>query len=376
MALFVPALAIEDEPELIRQLLALAQSQPSSAEDDGHGGFHALDSVASLQPGSVIATEATPPTNLPRRLTSFVGRDAAINTLSELILTTHLVTLTGVGGVGKTSLAQRVASHLLPKFADGVWWVELAPLFAGDLLPQAIAAVFKIAVPSQVTYLEALIDCFQGRHLLLILDNCEHLIDASASVVNFLLHSCPNLHVLVTSRERLSVESELEWPLLPLAAPLPSAEIDDISAEQAVRHYESVRLFLDRARSIQPLFAWDDENAARVTAICGRLDGIPLAIELAAARLRGMSVHELAERLNDRFRLLSAARRPGIPRHHTLRAAVDWSYALLSEAEQALLRRLSVFAGGWDLAAAEAIAHLSLQRIAPSTTRLIYSFNL
>jgi predicted ATPase/transcriptional regulator with XRE-family HTH domain len=355
-ALFVPALGIDGQPEEIGQLLELAASARTRAEKK----VIAADTAPiSRQPSS------KPLTNLPTRLTSFVGREAAIESLRQLIPATRLLTLTGVGGVGKTSLALVVGSGLLSTFSDGVWWVELASLMDGNLAPQLIAAIFKLPESHRRTYLEGLAAYFQDRHLLLILDNCEHLIDSCATVVDYLLRTCPQLHILTTSREALRVQGEVEWPVLPLATPRQVAGLDTLSTATMMQSYEAVRLFVERARVTQPTFAWADQNAAPVALICRQLDGIPLAIELAASRLKGMSIDELAARLDHRFHLLTGGSRTALPRHQTLRATLDWSYYLLSEEERALLCRLSVFSGGWTLDAVEAIAERQEDGLVP-----------
>lgn len=351
LAVFVPALGIEDQPEIVERLLTLVEAVRTRSDANPTAADVAVYGLPARQRSNAASL-----TTLPVRLTSLIGRDGAITALCQLIPTTRLITLTGVGGVGKTSLAQAVGTRLAPHFTDGIWWVELAPLIAANLVPQAIFAVFKLSEPHEHTYLDALTGYCQNRHLLLILDNCEHVVGACAVVVDRLLRTCPQLHILTTSREALGVDGEAEWPVAPLAAPKLDAGTDDLRAELALQRYEAVHLFVERARAIQPSFLWSDQSAAPVAVICAQLDGIPLAIELAASRLRGMTVGEIAARLNDRFNLLTAGRRTALPRHQTLRAAVDWSYEMLSEAERALLRRMSVFAGGWALNAAEAIA--------------------
>lgn len=351
LAVFVPAFGLEGQPETVKQLLALAVAAQIPQKQEG-----ALpDPLLGRQ-----RLDNQPLSNLPLRLTSFIGRQDAVATLQELIPATRLVTLTGVGGVGKTSLAMVVGSSLTPAFADGVWCVELAPLAEAHLVPQRIGSVFKLPDPHAFVDHKALTAYLQNRHLLLILDNCEHLIDACAEVVDGLLRTCPYLHIVTTSREALRVDGELEVPVSPLTTPREDSGSGARSTTQAFHGYEAVRLFVERARITQPAFVWNDQSAALVTALCIQLDGIPLAIELAASRLKGMTIQELSTRLGERFRLLRGGSRPALPRHQTLRAAVDWSYELLSEAERALLQRLSVFSGSWALDAVEAIADVQL----------------
>lgn len=343
LAHLAPALRITDQPQVVERLveLATAARQPAAA----------IESASRpRQPGSSTLT------NLPARLTSFVGREAAITALRQWIPASRLITLTGVGGVGKSSLALIVGTGLVSTFTDGVWWVELASLDNPTLVPRATAATFRLPTLYERTDLETLVTYCQDRHLLLILDNCEHLVQACAELAERLLHLCPRLHILTTSREALRSAGEVEWQVLPLATPPRNADSEALTADKTLQAYEAVQLFVERARAIQPTFAWTDQTAALVAPLCTQLDGLPLAIELAASRLKGMTVGELSARLEDRFHLLTSGPRTALPRHQTLAATVDWSYDLLSEAERALLRRLAGFSGGWTLPALEAIA--------------------
>jgi predicted ATPase/DNA-binding NarL/FixJ family response regulator len=296
------------------------------------------------------------PGNLPLQLTSFIGREREVEEVRRLLGGTRLLTLTGAGGCGKTRLALCVAAAIRsgPACRDGVWLVELAALADPVLVAQTVAAALGTREVPGRSAMESLVDSLQGRSLLIVLDNCEHLVEPVARVVEALLRSCPDLRVLATSREALGCAGERTWRVPSLAVP-PESGSDDRSAERLGR-YEAVRLFAERARSVQPGFMVTDENVRVVAEICRRLDGIPLAIELAAARVRVFSVQQIAERLDDRFRLLSGGQRTALPRHRTLRALVDWSHDLLSEPERVVLRRLSVFAGGWRFEAAEAVA--------------------
>jgi non-specific serine/threonine protein kinase len=277
------------------------------------------------------------PHNLPLRLSKFIGRERELAQLKSLLWPSRLLTLTGFGGCGKTRLALKAAEHLLDAFSDGVWLVELAPVSDPSLVPQVVAATLGLHDATDRSLSEVLIAHLQSREVLLVLDNCEHLIGACAELAQQLVQRCPEVHILATSREALNIEGEIIWQVPPLA---------DADAAQ---------LFLDRAASVQSAFALTDRNAPAITRICQQLDGLPLAIELAAVRIKVLSVEGIAARLDDGYTLLNSGSRTAPPRHQTLRAMIDWSYDLLSPPEQALLRRLAVFVGGWTLEAAEAV---------------------
>src|SRR5438477_1132085 len=286
--------------------------------------------------------------NLPYQLTSFVGREQEIAQLTELVTANRLVTLTGAGGAGKTRLAIEVASRLTGVFPDGVWLVELAALSDPRLVPQAAAQA--LALPEQPTrpVIETLSDYFSSKKLLLVLDNAEHLLEACVHLVDEIVRRSPDITVLVTSRERLGMTGELTYRVPSLTVPGTSETL----TPETVSPYESVRLFVDRAKLVRAGFYLTAENVPSVASICARLDGMPLAIELAAPRLRSMSVEELSRRLDQRFALLTDGSRAALPRHRTLQSMLDWSYHLLTGREQAMLRRVAVFAGGWTLASA------------------------
>ena len=303
--------------------------------------------------------------NLPRPLTSFVGREQEAADVRALLATAPLLTLAGPGGSGKTRLALRVAADVMaaaapagagprlpcPEVPDGVWFVDLAPVAEGALVPRAVAAAVGVReVPGQPLPL-ILAGALRQRALLLVLDNCEHLVDACAHLAEALLRSAPRLRVLATSREPLRAAGEAVYRVPPLATP------GGAGAESAdrVAAYPAVRLFVERARAVQPAFRLTAANAAAVAQVCHRLDGLPLALELAAARVRVLSPAQLVARLDDRFALLTGGDRTAVRRQQTLRASLDWSYELLTGAERALLRRLAVFAGGCGLEAAEAV---------------------
>jgi predicted ATPase/DNA-binding SARP family transcriptional activator len=273
---------------------------------------------------------------LPVHLTRFIGRDRELHDLASLLHTARLLTLTGAGGSGKTRLARETALHATTSFSR-IAWADLAPLNDAELLAQQVAASLHLAERTGASPRELIVGAIGVERVLLVLDNCEHLVDACAELAEALLRACPHLTILATSRQALGVTSETAW----LVPPLASAE--------------ALQLFAERARAVAPTFALNDANAGAVAEICRRLDGIPLAIELAAARVRVLTVEQIAHRLDDAFRLLTGGSRTALPRHRTLRATMEWSYALLNTREQVLLRRLAVFAGTFSLDAAEAI---------------------
>jgi predicted ATPase/DNA-binding winged helix-turn-helix (wHTH) protein len=289
--------------------------------------------------------------NLPHQLTSFVGREHEIAQLEELVTANRLVTLTGAGGAGKTRLAIEVTRRLVDAFADGVWLVELAALSDPGLVPQAVAQALEVKEQPTRPVIETLGEHLASKRLLLVLDNVEHLLEGCVQLVDRILRRSPDAAVLVTSRERLGITGELTYRVPSLTVPGAS---ETLTPETALR-YEGVRLFVERAKPVRSDFDLTPENAAAVASICARLDGLPLAIELAAARRRSMSVDELSKRLDQRLALLTDGSRAALPRHRTLRSMLDWSYDLLTEREQAMLRRVAVFAGGWTLASAEEV---------------------
>ncbi|HEX6269551.1 MAG TPA: BTAD domain-containing putative transcriptional regulator, partial [Anaerolineales bacterium] len=290
-------------------------------------------------------------TNVPIPLTSFVGRQHELAEVKKLLGTARLLTLTGPGGSGKTRLANQVAIDLVDAFRDGVWWVDLAALMDETLVSRTVAKTLGVSEAWNQPLNGMLINFLRSRHLLLVLDNCEHLSAECARLAGRLLSACPHLTILATSREALGLTGEYVWYVSRLSIPDPERAFQ---ADQ-VMQYESARLFVERAVAVNPNFQLTEANALPVAQVCRRLDGMPLALELAAARVKVLPVQEMAARLDDRFGLLTGGSRTALPRHQTLRAAIDWSYDLLSEEERALFRRLSVFAGGWTLAAAEAV---------------------
>jgi predicted ATPase/DNA-binding CsgD family transcriptional regulator len=311
---------------------------------------HALQNAVNGSGARESAPDPEPPPkgNLPVALTSFVGREREIPEVEGLLAETRLLTLVGPGGCGKTRLALRVAAGLEERLGDGAWWASLSSLSDPDLVPNAVGSALGVRETPDRTPIEALAAFLEAKGPLIVLDNCEHLIWACAALVDVLLRSCPGLKVLATSREPLGVAGEVSWPVPPLSLPDQQQNAGDLL------RFGAVRLFVERARAAIPDFALTQENASAVARLCAKLDGMPLAIELAASRARVISPGQILERLDDRFRLLRGGR-TSVPRHKTLRATIDWSHDLLSGAEKVLFRRLSVFAGGWTLAAAEKV---------------------
>ena len=308
-----------------------------------------------------LASLNTVPNNLPLQMTSFIGRETAIAAVKALVLgeaglTTsfpaRLLTLTGAGGAGKTRLSLQVAAEVLARFPEGVWWIELATLTDPTLIPATVAGVLGVRDEPGRPLLNTLYDWLRGKRLLLILDNCEHLLDACARFASGLLQQSATVQLLTSSREALGIAGEVIYAVPPLLLPPVTGALPAI---ETLSQYEAVQLFIERALLMQPSFQVTMLNAPAIAQICHRLDGIPLALELAAARIKALPVEKIAERLEDRFRLLNSGNRTALPHHQTLRALVDWSYDLLSDAERVLLRRLAIFAGGWTLEAAESI---------------------
>lgn len=320
-------------PEQVYQLLA-----PDLAHD-----FAPLRSLGSL------------PNNLPRMLTSFVGREQEIIEITALLERHQLVTLVGSGGIGKTRTSLHVAANLLDASPDGVWIVELAPLTSGDYIPSTVAQVFGITLPSEGEPIDNLVRALKTKHALLLFDNCEHLIEPAARVIAAILRGCPKVKVLASSRQGLGIAGEETYRLPTLAVP----KGDDATSLTAskVMQCAAVALFVERAHTVDKRFALSDENAPIVADVCRRLDGIPLAIELAAARVKILSPRQLRERLDERFRVLTGGSRDVLPRQQTLRALIDWSHDLLDERERTLFRRLGIFVNGFTLEGAAAVAN-------------------
>ena len=313
----------------------------SGSPDEGAGA-----TIAAAQPAAAL-----PPTNLPAPVSELIGRDDELREIAGLAAADRLVTLTGPGGIGKTRLALAVARRLLPQFADGVWLVEFSSLADPALVPATVAAAVGLELGAGEVSAQRVAQTLGDRRLALVLDTCEHVIAAAAAMAETVLRACSGLRIIATSREPLRAEGEQTYPVPPLAVPA-----EDTEAEDDPLQYGAVQLFVLRSRASGAHFSEDPHVAAMIAAICRRLDGIPLAIELAAARVAALGIEEVAARLDDRIQLLTGGRRPALPRHQTLRATLDWSYELLAEPERVILRRLTIFAGAFSLEAARAVA--------------------
>jgi predicted ATPase len=313
-------------------------------------------------PDAFAPLRAQRPTNLPAAVATFVGRDGELRSLAEMLDRARLLTITGAGGSGKTRTAVELARSLMDGFGAGVWFADLSSLTDPAHVAASVAAAIGSPLDPSAPVIDSVLNFVGSKRILIVLDNCEHLIDAAASVAGDVLAKCPEALVVATSREPLAIAGEQVWPLTPLKLPDPSEVPPSLDH---VLSFDAVRLFVDRAASVRPGFRLDEESAGSVIRICRRLDGIPLAIELAAARVSSLSPREIDERLDDRFALLTGSGRGVSERQRTLRAAIQWSYRLMSEDEQDLFRNLGVFAGGCRLEAAEAVAPPDLKRSRP-----------
>jgi predicted ATPase/DNA-binding winged helix-turn-helix (wHTH) protein len=305
------------------------------------------DALPDARRAAPIPASSRIPTNLPESVSELIGREVELGQIVELSASQRLVTLAGAGGIGKTRLGIEVGRHLLPRFADGVWIVQLAPLSDPELVPAAVATALGLELTSGTALPVSVVDALRSKRLMLILDNCEHVVEAAAKMTEALLRTNPAALVIATSREPLRVEGEWVYVVPPLAVP---PEVSSDSEDPL--HYGALRLFVERARAVAPYLSPDAPVAAAIAGICRRLDGLPLAIELAAARAAALGIEELLAGLDDRFQLLAGGRRTALPRHQTLRGTLDWSYELLTEPERVVLRRLAIFAGGFTLQAA------------------------
>ncbi len=284
--------------------------------------------------------------NLHRQLSTFIGREKELADVKRLLKNTQLLTLLGPGGTGKTRLMLQVAEEVIEDYPDGVWLVELAPLTDPGLIPERVAAALNVQEQPGRKIFDTLADYLRRKELLLLLDNVEHIVPESAEFTERLLEHCSKFTILVTGREALFIDGETMIQIPPLSLPKEQQTPEDIA------NSEGVQLFLERAGAVRPDFAITEQNGATIAEVVRRLDGIPLALELAAARLRMLTIEQIKEHLNDRFRLLTGGRRTALPRQQTLQALIDWSWQLLDQKERTLLRRLSVFSGGWNLEAA------------------------
>ncbi len=289
--------------------------------------------------------------NLPYQLTTLLGREQDLIDAKSLLEANRLVTLSGSGGVGKTRLALRLGVDLLEQYSDGVWLFEFASISDPALVARAVAKVLIIREQLNLPLLGSIVESLRRKQALLIFDNCEHVLNAAAELVDEILHNCPKIRILATSRQPLGIVGEVVDRVRSLSLP---DSADDLTADQSL-HFGAVALFVDRAKASDPRFRFDDENASLVAEICGRLDGIPLAIELAATRSNVLNLRTLARSLDDRFKVLTGGSRTALPRHKTLAALIDWSYDLLTSLERELFNRVGIFAGGFDLSAASAV---------------------
>jgi predicted ATPase/DNA-binding XRE family transcriptional regulator len=335
--------------EQLAEVFNIPQEERKSFLRFARGDWQAMAGV-EIEESPWRASRIAPRSNLPASTTSFIGREKERSDIANLITKNRLVTLSGAGGIGKTRLSLETAHELLKIFPDGLWFIELAPVSDSALVPQAIVTTLGLIDQAGRSPQMILTDFLQARQALLILDNCEHLIQACAQLAETLLRACPNLHILATSREALGIAGETLYLVPALSTP----DLVRVSLN-ILPDYEAVQLFVERAQSALAGFMLTHENALAIAQVCRQLDGIPLALELAAARSRMMSVEQIASHLDDRFHLLTGGARTALPRHQTLQAMIDWSHDLLTEPERVLLRRLSIFAGGWTLEAAESV---------------------
>jgi predicted ATPase/DNA-binding SARP family transcriptional activator/DNA-binding CsgD family transcriptional regulator len=335
---------------LSRQLGAQPSTRTHSLREDISAGRFPITPTRPADPTHEDKLDATKH-NLPASRSSFVGRGQDLVEIKRTLAMTRLLTLTGVGGSGKTRLALEVARDLVGAYPDGVWLVELAPLSEDQLVARTVAEVLAVPERPQEPLSNTLSDVLRDREMLLVLDNCEHLVETTARLVDVLLDSCLCLRVLATSREALGVEGEIRWPVRPLSVP----ERGRTPASEQLEGYESIRLFVERARGHDPSFSLNPQKGKAVADICRTLEGIPLCVELAAARVGTLSLERISERLESSLELLTRGGRTAAPRQRTLKGTLDWSHDLLNEPERNLFRRLSVFAGGWTLEAAEVV---------------------
>ena len=349
--------------QVYREFVALLRSDPKAVPDEKTSALYArLRAETRQRAGGPVGDALRPPAartvsgNLPHPVTDLVGREDERAEVAARLRRSRLVTLTGPGGIGKTRLALAVGAESVPDHVDGVWLVALEALSDGGLLARQIASVLGLKEEFSRSCLIVVAEHLRPKRLLLVLDNCEHLLAAAAKVTGHLLRECAGVRILATSREALGITGETAWAVPALSVPDPAhLPPGQATLRRVLMGYEGIQLFVERARAVQKTFALTDGNALAVAQVCARLEGLPLAIELAAARIRAMTVGQIAARLDDRLGLLTGGSRAGQSRQQTLRATLDWSYDLLGEAERLLMARLSVFAGGWSLEAAESV---------------------
>ena len=351
-----PGLVVEEnnlaaQISAIRRVLARVPEGEDWIETLARRGYRYIGPVLEIagEPASPVSAERRR-TNLPQVLNVFIGRERELAEIKQFLPITRLLTLTGTGGIGKTRLALQVAAEVLDAYRDGVWFVDLAPLSDPALVPNTLALLFGVKESAGQTLTAALCLHLQAKQALLIIDNCEHVLNACATLSEALLRETVRVTLIATSREPLRIGAERIYPLGTLPLPDPDAETQMIAKSAAVQ------LFVERARQHRPVFDLQGRRARAVAEICVRLDGMPLALELAAARVAVLPVEKIVERLNDRFRLLTGGSRNALPRQQTLRATITWSFELLSEPARTLFARLSIFAGGFNLEAAEGVA--------------------
>ena len=350
-----PDVVVEDanlavQISAIRRALASVPGGEGWVETLARRGYRFVGPVAEIKGSrSLPSPVGRERTNLPQSLQSFIGRERELAELKQLLPRTRLLTLTGTGGIGKTRLALQAAAEVRDAYRDGVWFVDLAPLIDPGLVPSALAQLLGVKESSGQQLVATLSEHLRPLQVLVVLDNCEHVLDACARLAETVLRESTGATFVATSREPLRIGAERTYPLGALPLPDPHGDA------QSIAQSDSVRLFVDRARQHRPRFDLENQRARAVAEICIRLDGIPLALELAAARMAVLPVEQIERLLDQRFRLLASGSRGDLPRHQTLRALLDWSYELLDDAEQRLFARLSVFAGGWTLSAAEVV---------------------
>ena len=340
----------EVEPSAVAQLRDLGAQQLRSIERPERLFQYLVLGLPTEFPP--LASTYLPPHNLPRTLTTFIGRETECAEVERLLTQTRLLTILGAGGSGKTRLALKVGDDTLTHYPGGVWFVDLAPVADAALFGRAVAAALRVREEAGADLLETLLQFLARRKTLLILDNCEHLVAATAHFAEQVLARCPDVTVLATSREALELFGEVAWPLPGLS--LPPETVTHTQAARLLR-YEAIALFVERATATAPSFRLTSANGACVTRICRRLDGVPLALELAAAWMSTLSLEQIEKRLEDRFKFLTRGSRTALPRQQTLRGALEWSHNLLTDEERILWRRLAVFAGGFTLDAIEAV---------------------